>query len=210
MICRICSEPMELDALVLTDARRSLDPGMPAPVVMKCRNGHSERLDPAAPPDPQPSTFRGSPCCAVCGVEIPRAKGVAPRKSCSPEHKRFVEVQRAEAVKAHKVAGGRAPFRFIIEAQPWYRGTASAFQPIPGRPELVLRSGPDFPEIPADWLEGFRRIYPEVELAPALVGAFPALEDLREGEAPSVPRRRRGPARKPTAEQLMPYPVPHV
>lgn len=214
MICRICNAPMTLDALVANDARRALDPGQPAPVVMRCLNAHTERLDPSDPAPPP--TFRPTPSCAVCGTEIPRQVGAGLRKSCSDAHRRFIATKRAEAQAAHnrlhrvhRADAPFAPFHFIIEAQPWYRGAATTFQPPAARAVLVVPPGPDFPEIPASWLEGFRRIYPVLELAPALVGAFPALEELREDEPPASPwsRRRR---RARTPRPPTPYPVLHA
>lgn len=210
---------MTLDTLVVTDAVRGMDPGQPAPVVMKCRHGHSARLDKAPPVGP-PAVFRYTPQCAVCGVEIPRQVGSAMRKSCSREHKIFIEVKRAEAQAAHvrrykpqRKGTPFVPFRFIIEAQPWYRGAATAFQPPAPPAELVVPAGPDFPAIPAAWLDGFRRLYPTLEGAAAPLAIFPALEDTDEEVTPQwfTPRRyrRRKPRPEPTPEQLMPYPVPH-
>lgn len=220
MICRVCASPMYPDALVSADMVRGLDAGQPAPVVMKCGNGHTERLD-TSPPVASPATFRSTPQCAVCGVEIPREHGVQARKSCSLEHRRFIERKRGEAQAAHNRLNRShrtdvpfVPFRFIIEAQPWYRGTATAFQPPAPRAALTVPTGPDFPEIPAVWLEGFRRLYPTLEGAAAPLAIFPALEDTDAEVTPQwfTPRRyrRRKPRPEPTPEQIMPYPLRHV
>ena len=220
MICRVCGSPMILDALVAHDARRALDPGQPAPVVMRCRHGHTARVSPVQlSPSAEAAAQRVVPQCAVCGVEIPRVHGVQARKSCSSEHRRFIERHRAEAQAAHnrlhrvhRADAPFVPFRFIIEAQPWYRGTATAFQPPARRDELVVPTGPDFPEIPAVWLEGFRRLYPTLEGAAAALAIFPPLEATDEATArwfnPRHYRRRIRSA--PTPEQLMPYPVPQA
>ncbi len=162
MMCRICGSPAAIDTLVVADAVRAMDPGYPVPVVFKCVNGHSSRVSPvAASLSAQAAAQRPVLRCAVCGVELTRQRGAAPRKSCSPEHKRFIEVKRAEAAKLHR-ATGDGPFHFLIEAQPWYRGAATVF-----RPPAPPTSWTLFPEIPADWLEGFRQVYP-LEYAPAL------------------------------------------
>lgn len=219
MICRACGSPMTLDALVANDARRALDPGQPAPVVMRCLNAHTERLD-TAPAAGQPATLRPTPQCAVCGVEIPRQVGAAMRKSCSDAHRRFIATKRAEAQAAHnrlhrvhRADAPFAPFRFIIEAQPWYRGAATAFQPPAARAALVVPTGPDFPEIPADWLSGFRSLYPTIEGAATTLAIFPPLEAADEVTVPwFTPRhyRRRLPRHEPTPEQIMPYPLRHA
>ncbi len=184
MICRVCGSEMTLDALVADDARRSLDPDIPAPVVMKCGNGHSERLDAGTVTSAVPPT-RPPLRCAVCGVEIPRQRGAAPRKSCGPEHKRFIEVKRAEAVKLHR-ATGDGPFHFVVEAQDWYRGAATVFRPRARRP------GPSLPTaVPADWLQGFRRIYPVLEVpAAAVPSTFPPLDEELDASALVFKTRR--------------------
>ena len=216
MICRVCGSVMFLDSLVAADAARSLDPGQPAPVVMKCHNGHTERLDITGAPAP-PATFRPTPQCAVCGIEIPRQQGVQARKSCSLEHRQFIERKRAEAQAAHvrlhrsyRADTPFVPFRFIVEAQPWYRGSATAFQPPVRRAAVMIPTGPDFPEIPAAWLEGFRRLYPTREGAPAPPAIFPPLEDADESAALRFKTRRYRRRRELTPDQPVPYPVHQV
>lgn len=219
MICRACGCPMSLDILVVSDAIRGMDPGQPAPVVMRCQNGHTERLD-TAPAAGPPATFRPTPRCAVCGVEIPRQVGAAMRKSCGLEHRRFIERKRAEAQATHvrlhrpqRAGTPFVPFRFVVEAQPWYRGAATAFQPPARRAEPAIPTGPNFPEIPAAWLEGFRRCYPTREGAASTLAIFPPLEAADEATAQwFTPRhyRRRRPRQEPTPEQIMPYPLRHI
>lgn len=196
MICRVCTEPMTLDPLIARDALRGLDPGMPTPIVVKCRNGHSQRLNTRIA-DSTPPTRRETPRCAVCGVEIPRQKGAAPRKSCSPEHKRFIEVKRAEARQLHR--GRTGAFHFPLELQPWYRGGVTAFK---APPRQVVTVWPLFPEIPTCWLEGFRALYPVLdEPEPVLPATFPPLEVEADALFSGVPRKRR-PRGRPRREVL--------
>lgn len=184
MICRVCGSQMTLDALVANDARRALDPGQPAPVVLTCRHGHTARVSPVQlSPSAEVAAQRVVLQCAVCGIPLPREKGAAPRKSCGPEHKRFIETKRAQAQaehnrihRTHRADLPNVPFRFIVEAQPWFRGAATAFRPVTPAPAIEIPTGPDFPEIPAAWLEGFRRCYPTLEGAAATLAIFPPLE----------------------------------
>lgn len=132
-----------------------MDPGIVPPLVFKCLNAHTERLWAAMP------ERRGGPVvrrCAVCGIDLP---GGYTGKTCSPEHARFVVMKRQEAQAAHyRAVRGLAefvPFSFWLEVQDWYRGAATAFQP-PPRPRWPL-----FPDVPADWLTGFRVAYPPLE-----------------------------------------------
>ena len=216
MICRVCASPMTIDTLVVADAVRSMDPGFPVPLIVKCRYGHTARVSPvAAALTAQEAAQRAVTRCAVCGVEIPRQRGAAPRKSCGPEHKRFIETQRARAQAAHnrlhrpyRTDTPFVPFRFVVEAQPWYRGAATAFRPLAPRVEQAIPTGPRFPEIPAAWLEGFRRLYPALaEVHAALPSTFPPLEDPDEPMALVFrTRRRRGRRRELPPE----YPVHQI
>jgi hypothetical protein len=157
-VCRKCGSLTVLDRDLLLSALDRIDPGELPPLVFKCINAHTEKFWPA-----ELAPVMKRPACVVCGSDLPDAF----RKTCSPPCARFVQDKRNEAHAAHnrrhrlyRKAGGYVAFHFPIEAQPWYRGAATAFQPKP-RPAWPL-----FGDVPAAWLDGFRAVYPTIEREP--------------------------------------------
>lgn len=135
-----------LDSFLEYDADHQIDADQPRPVVFKCLNAHAIRRHDVEAVRPAAARQR---LCVVCGIEV---RGQA--KTCSPEHRRFLERKRYEADLIYrKTPAGRAgsPFRFRMELEPWYRGAVTAFKPaIPPSP---IR------ELPEDWWRGYQRAY---------------------------------------------------
>jgi len=132
------------------DAEHGIDADQPRPIVLRCRHGHSMRRTDLEVARPKGAARR---LCAVCGIEVHGAS-----KTCSPEHRRFVERQRyaakAEHENTHKTWRADQPyipFRFPLEMQPWYRGGITLYR----RPQRkkVERI------IPADWWAGWLRVH---------------------------------------------------
>ena len=126
-------------------ARTSIDAGWPAVELWRCRMGHSVRAD-AAWLQADPVVARPPRLCPVCGVELIRRKGSS-AKCCSDPCQRFVAKMRSYAYQ-HGAA-------FLLEAQPWYRGSVTAYQ----RPEPLPPLDPLAGRMPRDWADGWGRVH---------------------------------------------------
>jgi hypothetical protein len=151
MLCRYDGLPLELDREI---ARACIESGWPAVELLRCKNGHSVRADaPYLRTGPAPK--RLAPICPVCGAVVQRSKRSS-RKFCSDHCARFCSGMRTSAYQRGEP--------FVLEAQPWYAGTATSDRVAEPLPPLDPLAG----RMPRDWAAGWLRVH---ELEPVEGGA---------------------------------------
>ena len=135
--------------LDLETARTAVDAGWPAVELYRCANGHSHRVWPAEVPKRR--WHMGARACAVCGGPLPPLKGrfaVGCRKYHPGQCMVFASRERTRWCQAHPGE------RFVLEAQPWYRGPCAPREPLALLDPLAGR-------MPRDWAAGWGRSYGE-------------------------------------------------